>query len=228
LRRGAIDDLDKDSTSEAKFDMGPPNTKSAPSKTQFKLANANSLIKKLSDSTVINDVFGLVKRNSHHMSKQDDEDEFEQYGETLALSLSEYIQKSAHGLSILQQQEMSSVLGPPDSLLPDGSSIGSLDPLSRVGSGRRAHANNLDLTHVKDRQEQTQDLLPRVLQCLEDKNTTESLNLWADLMSAPLDYGIMRIITSKTNMTKAPLTDQAISAFTNMLLSQHNRYPLKN
>ena len=34
--------------------------------------------------------------------------------------------------------------------------------------------NNLDLTHVKDRQEQTQDLLPRVLQCLEDRNTTES------------------------------------------------------
>jgi hypothetical protein len=177
LRRGAIDDLDKDSTSEAKFDMGPPNTKSAPSKTQFKLANANSLIKKLSDSTVINDVFGLVKRNSHHMSKQDDEDEFEQYGETLALSLSEYIQKSAHGLSILQQQEMSSVLGPPDSLLPDGSSICSLDPLSRVGSGRRAHANDLNLTHVKDRQEQTQDLLPRVLQFLEAEKLP---SLWAD------------------------------------------------
>ena len=177
MRRGAIDDLDKDSTSEAKFDMGPPNTKSAPSKTQFKLANANSLIKKLSDSTVINDVFGLVKRNSHHMSKQDDEDEFEQYGETLALSLSEYIQKSAHGLSILQQQEMSSVLGPPDSLLPDGSSICSLDPLSRVGSGRRAHANDLNLTHVKDRQEQTQDLLPRVLQFLEAEKLP---SLWAD------------------------------------------------
>ena len=65
--------------------MGPPNSKSAPTKIQLKLANANSLTKKLSDSTVITGVFGLVKWNSHHMCKKGEEDELdEQYGETLA------------------------------------------------------------------------------------------------------------------------------------------------
>jgi hypothetical protein len=69
---------------------------------------------------------------------------------------------------------MREIVGLPDALLPDRSHIGSLDSASRVGTGRKAHSNVLDLSHVAKRQEVRDsahiNLLTSVLHCLERRN----------------------------------------------------------
>jgi hypothetical protein len=173
-------------TEESVFDMGP----------QSKSMSSTSLNQRLSKSAVANSVFGLAFRKSgSEIGKERDDgifveekDDDEDYNNTMALSLADHLRNSAQGLSGPQQREMREIVGLPDAFLPDRSHIGSLDKASRVGTGRRAHSNVLDLSHVAKRQEVCDsahvNLLTSVLHCLERRNTTQSINLWGDLMSA--------------------------------------------